>query len=144
MLVMPSATPTIRYTEITVVGYENMRAMNSNWVQVSTFALYWVLVLVIRCPTQRAAQHTKVQLQIPRSARRCRQLTALLSLPSAACRMSGMPRLEGGALDLRAARDAAKMELMRALRQDEETPLAATAIVLDPALSGPLGLIAEV
>ena len=59
--------------------------------------------------------------------------------------MSGMPALQGAPIDLRAYRAEMREELMSHLDMVPPPPLGgARALVLDPALSGPLGLIAEV
>ena len=59
--------------------------------------------------------------------------------------MSHMPKLDGAPINLAALREHSRQELMAALdsvSSPEGGP--GKALVLDPALSGPLGLIAEV
>ena len=54
--------------------------------------------------------------------------------------MAGLPSLEGAAINLSALRQQARSELLSLLPNDGQN----VALVLDPALSGPLGLVAEV
>ena len=54
---------------------------------------------------------------------------------------TGMPRLEGASIDLAAYRTNARNELLAMLRSQGKTNF---ALVLDPSLSGPLSLVAEV
>ena len=54
--------------------------------------------------------------------------------------MASLPKLDGAAINIDALRQQARSELMGLLPNDGKS----VAMVLDPALSGPLGLIAEV
>lgn len=61
--------------------------------------------------------------------------------------MSGMPKLEQAPINLAALRESSRVELMAALdgvTAPDSAEGGGKALVLDPALSGPLGLIAEV
>ena len=60
--------------------------------------------------------------------------------------MAGMPRLENASIDLRAHREHMRVDLMDALDSVSVAngSRGGKALVLDPSLSGPLGMIAEV
>ena len=71
--------------------------------------------------------------------------------PGPAPKSTGMPRLEGSALDLGAFRAHSRTELLAVLDSIPppsavrgRAPSSGHALVLDPSLSGPLGLVAEV
>ena len=72
---------------------------------------------------------------------------AIMAADAAKVGTSGMPRLEGAAIDLAGLREQSRAELISALdslRIPGAADKSGVALVLDPALSGPLGLIAEV